>query len=258
MVHNCNIVELLAVARHLDQIVLIFPYVPHDNIRFLLQHLNLRDTKAYLYQLLNALSCIHSHGIIHRDIKPSNYLFNNETKRGKLIDFGLVQFVPQDKKATQNRKGTYKKKHRICSHPPNSVCNICLKKPKKQVPRSGTSGYRAPEVLLQYRHQSSPIDIWSCGVILLSLLTKKYPFFTATNDCSAMMEIINIFGSSQCIKAAEDIDITLTLGKEVKGFGIENFLRSHKTDTLISLTSVMLDVNCLTRVTADQALQVLK
>jgi cell division control protein 7 len=175
-VQNPNIVKLLAVARHLDQVVLIFPYVRHDNFKSLLQKMNLKDIKAYVYQLLNALSCIHFHGIIHRDVKPSNYLFDNETKLGKLIDFGLVQFIPGIKEGTpQTSMGTYKKRkgqhNRICSHPSNSVCHVCLTKAKKQVPHSGTPGYRAPEVLLQYRYQNAAIDIWSCGVMLLSLLT---------------------------------------------------------------------------------------
>jgi len=30
-------------------------------------------------------------GIIHRDIKPGNYLYNKETKKGVIIDFGLAE-----------------------------------------------------------------------------------------------------------------------------------------------------------------------
>lgn len=38
------------------------------------------------------------------------------------------------------------------------------------------------------------IDIWSCGVILLSFLTKRFPFFNSADDVEAMIELSAIFG----------------------------------------------------------------
>jgi serine/threonine protein kinase len=37
------------------------------------------------------------------------------------------------------------------------------------------------------------IDIWSCGVILLSFLSKRYPFFNSVDDTDAMIELASIF-----------------------------------------------------------------
>jgi len=56
-------------------------------------------------------------------------------------------------------------------------------------------GFRAPEVLMGAWNQSPKIDIWSAGVILLTTLTKRYPFFKATEDLVSLCEIASIVGS---------------------------------------------------------------
>ncbi|CAO3584707.1 unnamed protein product [Absidia cylindrospora] len=60
--------------------------------------------------------------------------------------------------------------------------------------RAGTRGFRAPEVLLRVTHQTVAIDIWSVGVILLSLLSGRYPFFIAHDEGDSLIEIASIFG----------------------------------------------------------------
>jgi serine/threonine protein kinase len=78
-------------------------------------------------------------------------------------------------------------------------------RPAKHANRAGTRGFRAPEVLFKCQSQStssSPhgsgvdeeIDIWSCGVILLSFLSIRFPFFNSTDDVDAMIELTSIFG----------------------------------------------------------------
>ena len=72
-------------------------------------------------------------------------------------------------------------------------------------PRAGTPGFRAPEVLIKYPKQTTAVDIWSAGVILLCLLSGRYPFFKAHDDMCAMAQITELFGSSSCIKAAKSL-----------------------------------------------------
>lgn len=43
------------------------------------------------------------------------------------------------------------------------------------------------------------IDIWSAGIIFLSLLSGRYPFFKATDDTVAIMQLITLFGAD-CIR----------------------------------------------------------
>lgn len=63
--------------------------------------------------------------------------------------------------------------------------------------RAGTRGFRAPEVLFKCPNQTTALDIWSAGVILLTLLTRRYPFFQSSDDFDAIVEIANIFGNEE-------------------------------------------------------------
>ncbi|KAE8270007.1 hypothetical protein A4X09_0g2330 [Tilletia walkeri] len=60
--------------------------------------------------------------------------------------------------------------------------------------RAGTRGFRAPEVLLKCQDQTVALDIWSAGVILLSMLTKRFPMFNADDDVIALLELGVLFG----------------------------------------------------------------
>ncbi|KAJ1033231.1 hypothetical protein NDA13_001228 [Ustilago tritici] len=63
--------------------------------------------------------------------------------------------------------------------------------------RAGTRGFRAPEVLLKCQDQTVAIDIWSVGVILLTLLIRRFPVFNSNDDVEALLEIAVIFGKSR-------------------------------------------------------------
>ncbi|KAF7669783.1 hypothetical protein LDENG_00124130 [Lucifuga dentata] len=83
------------------------------------------------------------------------------------------------------------------------VCNICLSRKQQIAPRAGTPGFRAPEVLTKCPNQGTAIDVWSAGVILLSLLSGRYPFFRASDDLIALAQIMTIRGSRETIQAAK-------------------------------------------------------
>jgi serine/threonine protein kinase len=87
-------------------------------------------------QLAAGVAYMHSRGIIHRDIKTSNILLHGQQLR--IGDFGLAIFEPGS--------------------------NFC-----------GTAGYTAPEVLLQ-RQYSTPVDIFSLGVVWYQLIYCAHPF----------------------------------------------------------------------------------
>lgn len=63
--------------------------------------------------------------------------------------------------------------------------------------RAGTRGFRAPEVLLKCTDQTTEIDVWSAGVILLTILSRRFPFFNSTDDVDAVIEIASIFGNKR-------------------------------------------------------------
>ena len=55
------------------------------------------EIKHYMWCLLRSVSHLEKMGIMHRDIKPSNFLYDRNTKKGLLIDFGLSELVLNSK-----------------------------------------------------------------------------------------------------------------------------------------------------------------
>lgn len=91
------------------------------------------------------------------------------------------------------------------------ICQACLHKPELNVPRAGTPGFRAPEILLRSTQQSAKLDIWSAGVIFASILSGRYPFFRCMDDMTCIAEIVTIFGSSRVRRAAAALGKCLVL-----------------------------------------------
>ena len=100
---------------------------------------------AYImYQILSAVNYCHKMKIIHRDLKPENILIKKDEDgfyRVKICDFGTSKAF--------------------------KIGDI-----QKQI--VGSAYYIAPEVI--QKKYNSKCDLWSCGVILFVLLTKKPPF----------------------------------------------------------------------------------
>lgn len=201
-----NCMGLLGVFRNEDQVVAVFPYFKPIDFREFISNADLADIKQYLYNLLVAIEHVHSNGIIHRDLKPGNFLYNKEEGRGMLIDFGLAQY--EDCKEEQARDAGSK------SSTPLLFFNSIVSKtkppgyyerdarPQMKAPRAGTRGFRAPEVLFRHQRQTRAIDMWSIGVIFLTILTAQYPFFYSSDDVDSIVEIATIFGHAEMRKAA--------------------------------------------------------
>lgn len=68
-------------------------------------------------------------------------------------------------------------------------------KPAASAARAGTRGFRAPEVLVKHARQGVAVDVWSAGVVLLCLLTRRYPFFEAQDDFAGLAEIACLLGA---------------------------------------------------------------
>lgn len=102
------------------------------------------DIRTYLGQIADALSFLHSHGIVHRDIKDENVVLG---PGGKciLIDFGSSGIVKK------NGWDTF----------------------------SGTLDYAGPEILRGERYHGKEQDVWAFGVVAYVLLVGECPFLTA-------------------------------------------------------------------------------
>ncbi|EIE87639.1 hypothetical protein G6F46_000461 [Rhizopus delemar] len=189
---------LITAFRDGDDTFVVMPYIQNDDFNDLYNTMSLLDIKSYLKSLFTALSQLHQLKIIHKDVKPNNFLYNARKRVGYLIDFGLAQREEETKH--------YEEKPVAIDDVPliEPVKGFDTKDPRKQVRanRAGTRGYRAPEVLLRVVHQTTAVDIWSAGIIFLSLLTKVFPFFVGYDEADSIVEIANIFGIQELQKMA--------------------------------------------------------
>ncbi|XP_057714218.1 cell division cycle 7-related protein kinase isoform X1 [Corythoichthys intestinalis] len=97
----------------------------------------------------------------------------------------------------------------------DQVCNVCLSRKQQSAPRAGTPGFRAPEVLIKCPNQGTAIDVWSAGVIFLSLLSGRYPFFKASDDMVALTQIMTIRGSRETARAAKAFGKAVLCSREL-------------------------------------------
>ena len=146
------------------------------------------------------------------------------------------------------------------------TCITCLARPDSNAPKSGTPGFKAPEILLRYPNQTTAIDMWSAGVILACLLSGHSPFFRDVDDNVSLAEIITILGSRRVIQAARALGLRLIVEPKRDPIDLRALCKSIRKlnsdkrpldipDEAFNLLDRMLDPNPMTRITAKEALQ---
>ncbi|KAI9014176.1 kinase-like domain-containing protein [Hyaloraphidium curvatum] len=210
--YSDGIVPIITASRYNDQVVAVLPYFDNQEFREYYMKLEMDEIRAYMRELFVAVKSVHAKNILHRDIKPSNFLYNFRLRRGMLTDFGLAQKVDRLPDDTYRDKTTGKTKPLLSQlrrardrdHGSAKTAPSPFKVPKtlkqdtrpsRRANRAGTRGFRAPEVLFKVQHQTTAIDIWSCGVILLCFFTQQFPFFQSNDDMDAIVEIAQLFGN---------------------------------------------------------------
>jgi serine/threonine protein kinase len=124
---------------------LIMELCPGGNLRRRIIEMHLipePDAKETFRQIIEALGYVHSQGIAHRDIKPENILISHDG-HVRLIDFGL---------------SAYQSAGTLLS---------------SQV---GSPMYISPETALGKHYDGFKSDIWSCGVLLYTMLRGQPPW----------------------------------------------------------------------------------
>ncbi|EAA62990.1 hypothetical protein AN3450.2 [Aspergillus nidulans FGSC A4] len=207
-----SVCPLITAFRHHDQVVAVLPFFPHTDFRLQYRTFMVADMRHYFRSLFTALHSVHKHNILHRDIKPTNFLYNPDLREGVLVDFGLAEREGSEYTGTclctstsHIRRARYTQSYHY-THCASSGLAIGYPKsdsrPSRRANRAGTRGFRAPEVLFKCTSQTTKIDMWSAGVILLTLLGRRFPFFNSADDVDALIEMASIFGTRRMKNAA--------------------------------------------------------
>lgn len=207
------ICPLLTAFRHHDQVVAVLPYFKHLDFRLYYRDFLVHDMRPYFRSLFNGLAMVHKAGILHRDIKPTNFLYDHAKRHGVLVDFGLAERQGTDWQPCLCTESKEKRKERFMSsfalkalEQTPDLRSVAYPKTdtrsSRRANRAGTRGFRAPEVLLKCTSQTTKIDVWSAGVILLTLLARRFPFFNSADDVDAMIEMASVFGKKRMTAAA--------------------------------------------------------
>ncbi len=114
------------------------------------QPLPLQTAVEYVMQACVALAEAHAAGIVHRDLKPANLFLTRRMDGGplvKVLDFGIAKALAD-------------------------ASAVALTSDAMM----GSPGYMSPEQIQSPRGVDARTDIWSLGVTLYQLLSRRLPF----------------------------------------------------------------------------------
>src|SRR5262249_54920017 len=140
------------IGRYRGRPYLVMEYLEGETLRDVSRRrgLSVSEAVACGIQIADALRLVHQAGIVHRDISPANLFFTVEGGV-KLLDFGIAKLV------TPGRR-----KQRASIDSDRDIL-------------TGTVHYMSPEQAL-CRNVDARSDIFSVGVVLYELLSRRRPF----------------------------------------------------------------------------------
>ena len=274
---NLGVVPILhvGIVPGVEAVYTVMPFIPSEAPSDTIRKATLEDARAYMLGLLQGLSTCERAGLVHRDVKPRNVLWDAETRRAYLTDFGLIDLATDIRARARSSEEKSapeiaKRRAQACAAqvvPPFSSSarqtgeSVFLNaaqwlrdrtfgsvssdyaellgvgktvsideaaglvapptvtatstrdvrggtgeqrgaKRAREADKAGTAGFRAPEVLLGHAYQTSAVDVWSAGVILLCFLTRRYPLFPGRDDMEHLLMISQLWVGPHLREAA--------------------------------------------------------
>ena len=146
---------------------LVMEYAEGMNLRKLLTQKELTEEEAIIIfsKILDGIEALHSirgsnddKGIIHRDLKPENIIINNKGEV-KILDYGLSKIIDYTSITSTGEV-------------------------------MGSPIYMSPEQVKDSKHIDKRSDLYTLGLILYEMLTKRLPY-SATNIPELFQKILN-------------------------------------------------------------------
>merc|ERR1712087_535728 len=155
---------------------LVFEYVNNTNFKTLYPTFTDFDVRYYIFEILKALDYCHSCGIMHRDGKPHNVMIDHETKKLRLIDWGLAEF-----------------------YHPKQQYNV----------RVASRYFKGPELLVNMRMYDYSLDMWSLGCMFAGMTFQKEPFFHGRDNHDQLVKIAKVLGTAGLYEYIKQYDLRL-------------------------------------------------
>ncbi|OHT02152.1 hypothetical protein TRFO_30857 [Tritrichomonas foetus] len=143
LIDHPSIIEIIEISDSHSQIFQFMRFAEHGDLLRRLRKAPFENSVALriIDQLLSAVEYLHANGIVHRDIKLENILLSKHTG-AKLCDFGLASLTFDGR-----------------------VSGNC-----------GSFEYSAPEAIRQPVFDGFKADMWSVGIVIYAIFSRKLPF----------------------------------------------------------------------------------
>jgi BR serine/threonine kinase len=141
---NPHLLRLLEVCQSSQHLYIILEFAEHGELFDQIEShgsLSVEAGMNFFRQIIYGLEYLHMHGICHRDLKPENILLDAHDMI-KIADFGFARWMRHSRADTS----------------------------------CGSPHYAAPEIVRGEQYDGRTSDIWSCGVILYTMLSGSLPF----------------------------------------------------------------------------------
>ncbi|CUA72144.1 Putative serine/threonine-protein kinase/receptor R818 [Rhizoctonia solani] len=155
-----NVLELIGVTHHRDQVAMVSPWMDNGDLRAFLRLYPNADRHDLCVQIADGVAYLHAEKIVHGDIKGANVLISQDGE-AKITDFGTSALKEYTLEFATTR-----------SRPGLSI------------------RWAAPEVLDEKFDNSYQADIYALGMTMLEAITGDVPYAYIARETVVMRHII--------------------------------------------------------------------